>query len=189
MEKNNFNSKEYWEERYSQGGNSGTGSYNQAATIKANYINSVIDKYSIKTINDLGHGDGNQISLLKGDFQYFGYDVSSTARKRCTYKFENDRRYTFLDSIGKMQKADLAMSIDVIYHLTEWDVYETHIDRLFKLGNYVLIYGMNMEKKGHDHVVARPFDELIQRKYDHFSLIDISNGSHEDVKFYLYSRM
>ena len=189
MEKNKFNSKEYWEDRYSKGGNSGQGSYNQSATIKANYINSVIDKYQIKTINDLGHGDGNQISLLKGDFKYFGYDVSSTIRKRCTYKFENDRRYTFLDSLGKMQKADLAMSIDVIYHLTEWEVYEQYLKDLFSLGDYVLIYGMNMEINGLTHVVARPFDELIQRVYESFSLIDIADGSHPDVKFYLYHRM
>lgn len=184
-----FNSKQYWERRYSQGGDSGTGSYNQAATIKADYINSVIEKYSIKTINDLGHGDGNQISLLKGDFKYFGYDVSSSVRNRCIHKFKDDRRYTFLDSLDTMSKADLAMSIDVLYHLTEWDVYEQYLKRLFSLGDYVLIYGMNKEIEGDRHVVARPFDELIQRVYDNFTLIDTAKGSHPDVEFYLYSTL
>ena len=189
MAKINFDSKKYWEDRYSKNGDSGKGSYGTSATIKANYINSVIDKYQIKTINDLGHGDGNQIGLLEGDFQYFGYDVSSTARNKCIHKFQNDRRYTFLDSIETMSKADLAMSIDVIYHLVEWEVYEQYLKDLFSLGNYVLIYGMNKEWVGDSHVLARPFDELIQRVHDSFSLIDISDGSHSEVKFYLYSKM
>ena len=189
MAKNNFSSKEYWEARYSKGGNSGQGSYNHSATLKADYINSIIDKYSINTINDLGHGDGNQISLLKGDFQYYGYDVSSSARQRCIDKFKDDRRYTFLDSVDTMIKRDLVMSLDVIYHLTEWEVYEQYLKDLFSLGNYVLIYGMNKEWRGDSHVLARPFDELIQRVHDSFSLIDISDGSHSEVKFYLYSKI
>lgn len=184
-----FDSKSYWEERYSKGGDSGQGSYGNNAIIKANYINSVIQKYQIKTINDLGHGDGNQISQLKGDFKYFGYDVSSSARERCINKFKDDRRYTFLDSIETMTKGDLAMSIDVIYHLTEWEVYEQYLKDLFSLGQYILIYGMNMEINGLSHVVARPFNELIERVYENYSLIDVADGSHPDVKFYLYSKM
>lgn len=184
-----FSSKEYWEERYSQGGNSGKGSYGDSAILKAKYINSVIDKYNIKTINELGHGDGNQLSLLKGFDQYNGYDVSSSARNRCIDKFKDNGRYTFLDSVDKMSKVDLAMSIDVIYHLTEWEVYEQHIKNLFKLGKYILIYGMNMEINGLSHVKARPFNELIERVYDNYSLLEVADGSHIDVKFYLYGKM
>ena len=43
MESSNFeyvnSSKDYWEKRYSKGGNSGAGSYNNLALFKASIIN------------------------------------------------------------------------------------------------------------------------------------------------------
>lgn len=184
-----FNSKQYWEERYHQGGNSGNGSYGESATLKANYINSVIKRYNIKTINDLGHGDGNQISTLKGFTSYTGYDVSSSARQRCILQYKDNGRYTFLDSLGTMVKGDLAMSLDVLYHITEYDKYEKYIKYLFNLGDYVLIYGMDKDKQGDNHVVSRSFTNYIERVYETFSLEEVVEGTHPDVKFYLYKRI
>ena len=37
-----FNSKKFWNERYLNGGNSGSGSYNHLAHFKANVINQFI---------------------------------------------------------------------------------------------------------------------------------------------------
>ena len=187
--KNSYYSVRYWEDRYRNGGNSGSGSYNQAATIKANYINSVIAKYKIQTINDFGHGDGNQISLLKGFSHYTGYDVSSSVRDRVTKRFREDKRYTFLDSVETMSKADLTMSLDVLYHLVEYEVWELHLKWLFTLGEYVLIYGMDREDRGDRHVVSRRFTEYIERLYDNFTLLETADGSHEKVKFYLYKKI
>lgn len=53
-----FNSKKFWNERYLNGGNSGSGSYNHLAHFKANVINQFIKNNSIKSIIDYGVGDG-----------------------------------------------------------------------------------------------------------------------------------
>jgi len=183
-----FNSKEYWEARYQGGGNSGIGSYGVSANIKAEYINSVISKYNIKTINDLGHGDGNQIGLLKGFDQYTGYDVSSTIRNKCILQYQDDRRYTFIDNESQFKQADLAMSLDVLYHLTEQEVFVEYIDKLFSIGEYILIYAEDRDHIGNSHVLCRKFTDYISDVYNNFSLLDIADGSHDKVKLYLYKR-
>lgn len=183
-----FNSKEYWESRYFKGGNSGEGSYGRSADIKAGYINSIIEKYNIKTINDLGHGDGNQITLLKGFEKYTGYDVSSTIRNKCILQFKDDSRYTFIDNEVQFKPSDLVMSLDVLYHLTEQEVFEGYVNRLFSLGVYILIYAEDRDKTGNAHVVCRKFTDYITDKYPDFKLIDIADGSHTNVKLYLYKK-
>ena len=44
---NLFSSKDYWEKRYAEGGNSGYGSYNNLAKFKAEVINNFIIKNKI----------------------------------------------------------------------------------------------------------------------------------------------
>ena len=89
MVKNNFNSKLYWENRYKGGNNSGLGSYGLEADFKSTYINKFINDFKIKTINDFGCGDSNQISLLNGFDTYTGFDVSQTVLDLCKVKFKS----------------------------------------------------------------------------------------------------
>ena len=44
------NSKEYWEERYYYGGNSGRGSYDEDAKIKSDFLNDTVLNYNIENI-------------------------------------------------------------------------------------------------------------------------------------------
>ena len=187
MEKT-FKTKEYWENRYSQGGTSGTGSDGNSAVHKASIINSLIKKYNIKSINDLGHGDGNNITLLKGMDKYYGYDVSKTARSICTSKFKDNGAYTFLSRVSQFKKRDMAMSLAVLYHLVEDKVYYNYLDRLFSLGQYVLIYSINEDTIGNAHVSARQFTPHIENTYKDFNLIETINGFTSEVKFYLYRK-
>jgi len=53
---NGFNSKDYWNERYSLGGNSGAGSYGRLARYKANIINGVVSENSISRVIEYGSG-------------------------------------------------------------------------------------------------------------------------------------
>jgi len=55
-----FNSANYWNHRYEQGGNSGSRSYNNLAYYKGKIINNFIEKNNIKSIIDYGVGDKNQ---------------------------------------------------------------------------------------------------------------------------------
>ena len=183
-----FKSKEYWEERYSTGGNSGQGSYGSSASLKADIINTIIDKYNIQTINDYGHGDGNNISLLKGYKQYTGYDVSKTARYICISKFKDHTSKTFINAMSRFKKADLALSLDVLYQLVEDKVYFTYLKNLFSKTDYVLIYAQDINEVGTDHCRSRRFTGYIKETYSDYKLIDIIDGSHSKVKFYLYKR-
>ncbi|MGB3152863.1 MAG: hypothetical protein WBB27_19565, partial [Maribacter sp.] len=59
------NSREYWADRYQKGGNSGAGSYNKLAEFKGEIINDFVSKNNIKTVIELGFGDGNQLEYFQ----------------------------------------------------------------------------------------------------------------------------
>lgn len=184
-----FNSKEYWENRYKNNETSGDGSYKDSARVKADYINTLIKKYNIKKINDLGHGDGNQISLINGFDLYTGYDVSTTVRKKCIEKFESNPSYIFIDDIKKFVHGDLAMSLDVIYHIIEENIYKEYLETLFSLGNFILIYTVNENLSPSPHVLFRKFTPYIEDTFTNFRLIDSTPGFYGDVKFFLYKKV
>jgi len=181
--------KKYWEDRYHKGGNSGSGSYNNAAILKSNYINSIIKKYNIKTINDFGHGDGNQLSYLKGYDQYYGYDISMTTRKKCKDKFKSYQNITFVNDINDLVDVDLNMSLDVLYHIIDKNDFYQYLNRLFIKSKYVLIYGVDKNMGDiNTHFYARPFLGYIQEQFKNYELLDIHDGIHNDVKFYFFKK-
>lgn len=190
----NFDSKKYWEERYKNGGNSGLGSYGDEANFKANYINKLIKEKSIKTINDFGCGDSNQISMLTGFIEYNGFDVSSTILNKCRDKFKDDSRFSFFNEILDMQKKELCMSLDVTYHIIEDSIFEDYMNNLFNLSNkYVLIYSIN--SKDNDsiaiHLKHREFVEWVKENKNDFSLINVERFVKKEngVSFYLFEKI
>ena len=50
-----FDTKKYWEKRYSEGGDSGNGSYGKLAEFKAKIINRFVKENQIKTIIESNH--------------------------------------------------------------------------------------------------------------------------------------
>ena len=88
----------YWEQRYSAGGTSGCGSYGKLAEFKAEVIKAIIKEHDIKSIIELGSGDGNQISITfdNPDISYLGFDVSKTAITMCMEKFKDDISKDFI---------------------------------------------------------------------------------------------
>ena len=137
-EKKKFKGSElYWEERYQQGDNSGTGSYDHLAEYKADIINEFVVKTNIKTVMEFGCGDGNQLTIAKYP-QYIGLDVSPTAVKLCYNRFKTDKTKSFyvynsmafVDN-ARLFKADLTMSLDVLYHLVEREIFENYLLHLF----------------------------------------------------------
>ena len=189
-----FNTTEYWENRYHTGGTSGEGSYGKNCIDKTSYINQTIDKYNIQTINDLGHGDGNQIANINIRSSYTGYDVSSSARYTCISKYKDNAAYTFIDSLTRFNKADLVMSLDVIYHIIEFSVWSQYMIDLFSLSDLILIYSPDKESKGDAHYHSRKFTPYIADHFPQYNLIattkdlskDLSKDSSKTAKFYLY---
>lgn len=181
-----FKSGEYWENRYKTGGNSGVGSYNSSASFKANTINSIIKELNIKSVVEYGHGDGNQLKLYGGFESYTGYDISPSVRDRCVQIFYNNTKIKFVDSITKLPHSDLALSIDVIYHLVEEEVYEEYIKNLFSRSKYVLIYTMDSNKQGDLHVKSRETSLYISENIINYTLLRTIPGYRKEVVFLLY---
>lgn len=144
------NSAQYWEDRYKFGGNSGSGSYNNLAKFKAEIINAFVTEHDLKTIVEFGCGDGEQLKLLTFS-DYVGFDISPTSIEMCTKKFSHDDSYSFFlvgsDKYNSHQKFDAAISLDVIYHLVEDEIYEAYIKKLFSSSErFVIIYAYSFEK-------------------------------------------
>ena len=71
-----------------------------------------------------------------------GFDVSETAIRLCKRRFASDKTKTFkmLHEYGG-ETADLTLSLDVLYHLVEDEVFDSHMRILFLASNrYVAIY-------------------------------------------------
>ena len=159
-------SKKYWEKRYARGGNSGAGSYNNLAIFKASVLNDFVKKNNIKKVIEWGSGDCNQLSLENFKF-YIGYDVSKTSIDICKAKFINDKNKIFIymnESFKNDKKADLSISLDVIYHLLEDNVFNLYMQNLFNSSNkYVCIYSSNIDMKWAPHVRHRKFTDWIDK--------------------------
>jgi glycosyltransferase involved in cell wall biosynthesis len=143
--------KDYWDNRYKQGYSAGSCSYGRLANFKAAVINDFIAQYEIKAIADLGYGDGYQTGLFDVE-KYYGYEISSKAVERCSNIFASDSSKVF--SLYEPQKNDfklippveLSISLDVLYHIVEDDIYNAHMRDLFGLSNrFVIIYANNTD--------------------------------------------
>ncbi|MCU1594789.1 MAG: glycosyl transferase group 1 [Frankiales bacterium] len=160
-------SSSYWEARYAAGATSGVGSYSQLARFKAEVLNAFVREHHIRSVVELGCGDGNQLSLA--DYpSYVGYDVAPSAVDLCRTAFRKDRSKSFhlYDPLTFQpdETSDLALSLDVIFHLVEDEVFERHMTDLFSLGSrFVAIYSSNDETPdiGH-HVRNRRFTTWIE---------------------------
>jgi tetratricopeptide (TPR) repeat protein len=163
----------YWENRYKKGGNSGAGSFNDLAKYKARVLNDLVARENINTIIDFGCGDGNQLRLAKYP-NYMGLDVSRTAIMKCHEGFKNDSTKSFYlyDPLSffnnnKFFTADLTMSVDVLYHLIEDEIYLKYLNDLFACANKIVaIYSWNFsdsEDRFALHIRPRTFTKDIDK--------------------------
>ena len=158
-------SARFWEQNYAQGETSGTGSYGALADGKSRYLNTLVREREVGSVIEFGCGDGNQLSLAEYP-SYIGLDVSRTAIGLCQQRFAADPTKSFFlydgtcftDRAG-LFTADLALSLDVVYHLTEDAVFETYLAHLFAAGQrLVVIYSTDLEMGGTaPHVRHRHF--------------------------------
>ena len=140
-------STDFWDLHYRARGTSGPGSRGEAAAIKAREVNRLVAANGVRSVVDFGCGDGYQLGLLSIP-DYIGLDVSPNALHRCISKYGSDRSKSFLryeqscwqDNLGVVH-ADMALSMDVILHLVEDDVFEQYMRDLFCAGDhFVLVY-------------------------------------------------
>ncbi len=193
------NSGHYWEARYAAGGNSGVGSYDKFAKFKAETLNDFVRAQGISTVIEFGCGDGNQLSLARYP-KYTGYDVSATAVAMCRARFAADRSKDFREAREYAgETADLALSLDVIFHLVEDAVFESYMRTLFGASRrYVIVYSSDTdENEGYagTHVWHRKFTRWVDANLPQWKLVrhipnrypyqgDYTQGSFAD--FFIY---
>ena len=140
-------SAKFWDLHYRAHGTSGPGSRGEAAVIKAREVNRIVEEYDIESVVEFGCGDAYQLQMFSIP-TYIGLDVSPTALRMCIEAFGEDVTKTFLhydqrcwrDNL-RIVHADMALSMDVIFHLVEDDVFERYMEDLFSAADrYVLIY-------------------------------------------------
>ena len=194
-------SASYWERRYLAGGNSGVGSYGPFAEFKADVINKFVAEHGVRTVIEFGCGDGNQLALAKYA-NYAGFDVSGAAISRCRQLYRSDGTKSFrLNSEYAGERGDLALSLDVIYHLVENKVFEDYMRMLFGAAErYVIIYSSDTEdNRGNEttHVRHRNFTRWIRENIEGWQLAehlpnrypyrgDYRSGSF--AEFYIYKK-
>ena len=195
------NSADYWDERYQLGGNSGCGSYSKLAEFKALVLNTFVQENHILEVIEYGCGDGSQL-LLANYPQYIGFDVSEKAISICENLFREDKTKKFFISPEKpTEKAQLTISLDVIFHLVEDDVFTKYMCHLFDSSEmFVVVYSSNTDQSislKAVHVKHRKFSDWVSLNRPDWNLIrhvpnlfpytgDDSEGSFAD--FFIYKR-
>lgn len=201
-------SRKYWDTRYAAGGTSGLGSYGEVAEFKARILNDFVKKYDVKTVIEFGCGDGNQLSLA--DYpSYIGLDISKSAIRLCIARFKEETNKSFFlydpdlfqDNHG-LFGSELAVSLDVIYHLVEDEVFYAYMKHLFLASQkFVIIFSSDTEANPvhlAPHVRNRNFSEWIEKNIAGWKFIErIPNifadkdnlYAHAAADFFIYKKV
>jgi hypothetical protein len=192
-------SRNYWERRYRMGGDSGAGSGSDLPRFKSDVLNGFVRREEVESIIEFGCGDGGQLALA--DYpRYLGLDISKTAIARCGERFREDPGKSFLCydpaaavRIGNFLRADLTLSLDVIYHLVEDPIYECYLEDLFTASRrFVIVYSTDRDERTRSpHVRHRAFTADVRRRFPEFQLDRTMDNRVEDEslpKFFFYAR-
>ena len=175
-------SEEYWKQRYSEyssrlfKGASGNGRLPFRVNYKSKVLNEIIVKYKISSIIDFGCGDGILASKLHID-RYDGLEIDESLVDELSRQFQSKPNYNFSTKIKSTwpERHDLALSVDVIFHLLEDDVYRSYMFQLFSgKSDYVVIRSSNHEELGmgrNGHIRHRNFSEFVSKNFGQYNLI------------------
>jgi hypothetical protein len=193
------NSTAFWDAHYANGGSSGPGSYGDSARFKADFLNGLIQRHGLMSAIEFGCGDGYQLGLIHYP-KYIGLDVAPNALRRCVDQYRDDVSKSFylyrydcvLDHAGFFT-ADVALSLDVIFHLLEDEIYEGYMRDLFLAGDrLVVIYSSNSDEPGEDPSVRhRPVTTWVAENASDWTLIEKTERPHTDdcfADFFVYER-
>ncbi len=174
-----FSTIDYWESRYQSGGNSGSGSYNRLAEFKAAFMNEFLAKNNIAGVIEFGCGDGHQLSMIRYP-KYIGLDVARTSIQLCGDKFKTDPTksffvydpFSFIDNEGVF-RFDVSLSLDVIFHLVEDEIYELYMRHLFQSATrFVIIYSSDYEQPRVNHERRRKFSSWAEKNAPAWKLLE-----------------
>lgn len=114
---------------------------------------------------------------------YIGLDVSKTAIKICKQRFKDDKTKIFLlydpdhflDN-HHIFNSEIALSLDVIYHLVEDRIFNKHMKSLFSVADkYVIIYSTDTDENPSytaPHCKNRRFSKWIETNSPDWKLVE-----------------
>jgi len=194
----------YWEGLYASGGTSGRGSYGEAAKSKARTVSSFAREHGIESVIEFGCGDGNTLSYTTFP-KYTGVDVSSTAIDLCRKRHGSDASKRFIqydpnefDASDGDFESELSLSLDVIYHLVEDEVFDLYMTHLFAVATrYVVIlssdHGREAPAPEDSHMRHRHFTRWVAENRPDWRLLKRISASERllpgSYPFYFYERV
>src|SRR5690606_34394668 len=133
------------------------------AQYKADILNDFVASHDVGSVIEFGSGDGAQLDLARYP-DYLGVDVSPTIIEATRQRVASDpsNRFIHLDDLAG-ESADLSLSLDVIYHLVEDDVFARYMQQLFDASKkYVIVYSSNENRQSDAvHVRHRKFTDWV----------------------------
>lgn len=168
-----YDSSAFWKHRYDTGGNSGAGSYGEKALEKAEVVNKYLHLNNVDRVIEWGTGDGNQLSLYELENKsYTGYEVSELKINDLRIKF-SQKNFTFSNiSDYDGEKFDLALSIEVIFHLDKRN-FKSYMQRLFESSsNLVIIFSTNYESKPEWHMIHHEIKNYVSDNFPGVELLE-----------------
>lgn len=188
----------YWDRRYREGRTSGAGSEGEEGQYKAQYVNDFIQSHEITSVIDWGCGDGQVLELLQVGpahtpyVSYTGVDVSPTILERNRQLFREFAFVTPEEVCKGVFTADLALSMDVLFHLPDQGDYLTYLDHLMDSSNrFVLIYSTNYAGgRTARHVLRREFTPDIADRFPEWNLKTVETPLREGLaSFFVYEKI
>ncbi|MCB0528206.1 MAG: class I SAM-dependent methyltransferase [Saprospiraceae bacterium] len=186
----------YWEKRYADGGDSGPGSVGRLAAYKAETVNRFVREHNIFDVIDFGCGDGKQ--LLLADYPtYTGLDISASAVAQCRELFREDTTKRF--EVYRPEKfepapyqADMALSMEAIFHLTETHLYNRYMQHLFATARkWVLIFSSDTDDPPggpFPHFRSRCFSSDVPQGWELRKRLDNPHGDISISSFFFYEK-
>lgn len=191
-----YSPERYWDERYRRNRTSGEGSEGQKAVAKAQRINDLIRVEDVESIIDWGVGDGTVLSMIDSSVPYLGVDIAPITIQRLQehYRQTRYRKWPRMFKLADQawldaDAADLAMSLDVIFHCVEHGEYQLHLLRVFTSAQRLVLIHSSDHDGGRTarHVRWRRWTSDVAALFPQWTLVERPSDPRA-IGFYLYRR-
>jgi len=161
---------DFWENRYCSGGNSGAGSRGGEAEWKIARIVELAARHGVRSILDLGSGDGylarRLMERLPRDVVYQGVDIAPSAVSLAESQALPSMQFDVGDFTGGFRgSADLVLCMDVLFQLSTPEKHRAAIDSICRsFGKLAVVVawseGIVEQYRGQfaAHTFYRPFE-------------------------------
>ena len=97
----------------------------------------------------------------------------SSSSRRTAFRGDATKRFYHSSELPPSTRANLSLSLDVVYHLVEDETFDQYMHNLFEAADrFVIVYASNVDRKTPEpHVRHREFTHWVAANRPDFSLI------------------